>query len=312
MAARTTCSVPSTAWRSSRSIPPNTGPRRVPLARRRRPPQAAIPAMPTTACQCRPRFAAVRRVWRRTRSAACWSTRRPRCAPSAAGAATTSAALAAQRTFESPEQELKSMRTRVAVALTGVLALAIMRAGAFIALATGATIITWVPIPAVPWFLGHVAVPAGHACAVHRRLELLQGLVECLAQPLDQHGSSDCAGHDRGLPVQRRGALLPVGAAGEGRRARRVLRGLGGHHRLRSARQVHGGDHQEALLRGRAQAARPEACHRPGGARRGRNGSASRERDGGRDGRRATGSAHRHRRGGAGRHLGSRRIDADW
>lgn len=57
-----------------------------------------------------------------------------------------------QRTFESPEQELKSMRTRVAIALTGVLALAIMRAGAFIALATGATIVTWVPIPALPWF----------------------------------------------------------------------------------------------------------------------------------------------------------------
>ena len=57
-----------------------------------------------------------------------------------------------QRTFESPEAELKSMRTRVAVALTGVLALAILRAAAFIALAAGATIITWVPIPALPWF----------------------------------------------------------------------------------------------------------------------------------------------------------------
>lgn len=57
-----------------------------------------------------------------------------------------------QRTFESPEQELKSMRTRVAIALTGVLALAIMRAGAFLALAAGATILTWVPIPALPWF----------------------------------------------------------------------------------------------------------------------------------------------------------------
>ncbi|MGE5536134.1 MAG: heavy metal translocating P-type ATPase [Acidobacteriota bacterium] len=57
-----------------------------------------------------------------------------------------------QRTFESPETELKSMRTRVAVALTGVLALAILRAGAFIALAAGATIVTWVPIPALPWF----------------------------------------------------------------------------------------------------------------------------------------------------------------
>jgi Cu+-exporting ATPase len=57
-----------------------------------------------------------------------------------------------QRTFESPERELKSMRTRVAIALTGVLALAILRAGAFIALAAGATIVTWVPIPALPWF----------------------------------------------------------------------------------------------------------------------------------------------------------------
>lgn len=57
-----------------------------------------------------------------------------------------------QRTFESPEQELKSMRTRVTIALTGVLALAILRAGAFLGLATGATIVTWVPIPALPWF----------------------------------------------------------------------------------------------------------------------------------------------------------------
>lgn len=59
---------------------------------------------------------------------------------------------ACQRTFEAPEAELKSMRTRVAIALTGVLALAILRAGAFIALAAGATIVTWAPIPALPWF----------------------------------------------------------------------------------------------------------------------------------------------------------------
>ena len=57
-----------------------------------------------------------------------------------------------QRTFESPEQELKSMKTRVMIALTGVLALAILRAGAFLALATGATIVTWAPIPQLPWF----------------------------------------------------------------------------------------------------------------------------------------------------------------
>jgi P-type Cu+ transporter len=57
-----------------------------------------------------------------------------------------------QRTFASPEAELKSMRTRVTIALTGVLFLAILRAAAFIALATGATIVTWVPIPQLPWF----------------------------------------------------------------------------------------------------------------------------------------------------------------
>lgn len=57
-----------------------------------------------------------------------------------------------KRTFESPETELKSMKTRVMIAMTGVLALAIMRAGAFLALATGATIVTWVPIPSLPWF----------------------------------------------------------------------------------------------------------------------------------------------------------------
>ncbi len=56
------------------------------------------------------------------------------------------------RTFQDPERELKSMRTRVAIALSGVLALAVLRAGAFLALAAGATIVTWAPIPALPWF----------------------------------------------------------------------------------------------------------------------------------------------------------------
>lgn len=57
-----------------------------------------------------------------------------------------------QKTFESPEQALKTMKTRVMIALSGLLALAILRAGAFNALAAGATIVTWVPIPALPWF----------------------------------------------------------------------------------------------------------------------------------------------------------------
>ena len=60
--------------------------------------------------------------------------------------------LGCQRTFESPEAELKSMRKRVTVALTGVLALALLRAAAFIFLAAGATLVSWAPIPALPWF----------------------------------------------------------------------------------------------------------------------------------------------------------------
>ena len=59
---------------------------------------------------------------------------------------------ACQQIFEDPERELKKMRTRVALALTGVLALAVLRAGAFLALAAGATIVSWAPIPALPWF----------------------------------------------------------------------------------------------------------------------------------------------------------------
>lgn len=57
-----------------------------------------------------------------------------------------------QKTFESPEQELKSMKKRVALALTGVLALALLRAGAFLFLATGAMVMSWAPIPQLPWF----------------------------------------------------------------------------------------------------------------------------------------------------------------
>ena len=55
------------------------------------------------------------------------------------------------KAFESPEAELKAMRRRLGIALTGVLVLAILRAAAFLALAAGATIVTWAPIPALPW-----------------------------------------------------------------------------------------------------------------------------------------------------------------
>lgn len=69
-----------------------------------------------------------------------------------AGRAYYFCSIGCQRTFESPEQELKSMKTRVMIALTGVLVLAILRAGAFLTLATGATIVSWAPVSALPWF----------------------------------------------------------------------------------------------------------------------------------------------------------------
>jgi len=56
------------------------------------------------------------------------------------------------RTFEAPEEELRDMKRRVTIAMSGVLVLAILRAAAFLALAAGATLITWAPIPQLPWF----------------------------------------------------------------------------------------------------------------------------------------------------------------
>lgn len=56
------------------------------------------------------------------------------------------------RKFESPEEELKSMKRRVTIALSGVLVLAAIRVTAMFTLAAGVSIISWVPIPALPFF----------------------------------------------------------------------------------------------------------------------------------------------------------------
>jgi len=56
------------------------------------------------------------------------------------------------RTFENPERELKALKRRVAVALSGVLILAVLRVAVFLGLAAGATLVTWAPIPSMPWF----------------------------------------------------------------------------------------------------------------------------------------------------------------
>jgi Cu+-exporting ATPase len=57
-----------------------------------------------------------------------------------------------QRTFEAPEEELRHLKQRVTIAMTGVLILAIMRVAVFLGLAAGATLLTWAPIGALPWF----------------------------------------------------------------------------------------------------------------------------------------------------------------
>ncbi len=57
-----------------------------------------------------------------------------------------------QRTFEAPDEELRQMKRRVAIALTGVVVLAVMRVAVFFGLAAGATVLTWAPIGALPWF----------------------------------------------------------------------------------------------------------------------------------------------------------------
>lgn len=54
--------------------------------------------------------------------------------------------------FESPEQELKNMKKRVAVALSGVVILAIIRVVAMFVLAAGVSIVSWVPFAALPYF----------------------------------------------------------------------------------------------------------------------------------------------------------------
>ncbi|MBI5491297.1 MAG: heavy metal translocating P-type ATPase [Deltaproteobacteria bacterium] len=56
------------------------------------------------------------------------------------------------KTFVAPEEELKKMKKRVSIALFGVLVLALLRAAFFLGLAAGATILTWAPIPQLPWF----------------------------------------------------------------------------------------------------------------------------------------------------------------
>lgn len=56
-----------------------------------------------------------------------------------------------RQTFLAPEHELSHMRRRIAIALSGVLTLAILRAGAFIVLAAGVSLLSWAPVPQLPW-----------------------------------------------------------------------------------------------------------------------------------------------------------------
>jgi Cu+-exporting ATPase len=54
-------------------------------------------------------------------------------------------------TFVNPEKELAKMKKRMYVAVSGALALAIMRAALYLGLAFGAVAVTWAPIPDIPF-----------------------------------------------------------------------------------------------------------------------------------------------------------------
>jgi Cu+-exporting ATPase len=56
-----------------------------------------------------------------------------------------------RNSFLAPQQQLQRMRLRMAVALGGVLALAVLRAAALMALAAGVSVLSWVPVPQLPW-----------------------------------------------------------------------------------------------------------------------------------------------------------------
>jgi P-type Cu+ transporter len=56
-----------------------------------------------------------------------------------------------RQTFLAPQQQMRQMRRRIAVALGGVLALAVLRAGALLALAAGVSLLSWAPVPQLPW-----------------------------------------------------------------------------------------------------------------------------------------------------------------
>jgi len=56
------------------------------------------------------------------------------------------------QTFLSPEKELSNLKRRVSLVLSGVLVIALLRVIALFALAAGVSIVTWAPIPQLPWF----------------------------------------------------------------------------------------------------------------------------------------------------------------
>lgn len=56
-----------------------------------------------------------------------------------------------RQTFLAPEQELRRMRRRMGIAISGVLGLAILRTAGFIALAAGVSLLSWAPVAQLPW-----------------------------------------------------------------------------------------------------------------------------------------------------------------
>ena len=146
------------------------------------------------------------------------------------------------RTFENPERELKSMKRRVTIALSGVLLIGLLRVIAFLTLAAGVCLISWAPIPQLPWFTwGYWLFLLTTPVQFIGGWSFYKGAFEALKSGRTNMdvliSMGTLTAYFFSVFVLFFPGVLPVPKG-------RVLRGLGGHHRVRAHRQVHGGLHE--------------------------------------------------------------------
>jgi len=113
------------------------------------------------------------------------------------------------RAFVDPENELKRMKKRVTVALTGVMLLAALRVLAIFTLAAGVSIISWAPIPSLSVvYLGLLVVYFDHTSGNHRRMGILYRSLCCHQSKKSKHGRVNFHGRFDSIYFQRHCAVL--------------------------------------------------------------------------------------------------------